>query len=135
MDIKKQMVEAGSKWFATQIDIAVEQNPRLAYISKRLKNGVANILAEKVDMVDPYLPFLTDSNGKFNFNSVGEELLNAFDEMPIRSYEAIGLDVEIGKGRIAIVFPDSIFTSLLLDHNRWVIEREDIMDLINMLQR
>lgn len=133
MDVKQQIVSAGNKWFATQIDMAVEQNPRLAYISKRLKAGVGNILADKVNLIDPYLPFVTDANGRLNIDSVSEELLNAFDEMPVRSYEVMGLDVEVGKGRIAVVFPDSIFANLLLDHNRWVVERADIQELIKLL--
>lgn len=132
-DIKKHLVATGQKWICDQIDMAVEHNPRLAFISKRLKDGLSNTLANKVDMIDPYLPFITDENGALNIKSVSEELLNAFDEMPVRDYEAMGLELQAGKGRIAVMFPDNIFTNLLLDNNKLVIDRADIQEFINAL--
>ena len=134
-DIKQRLLDAGQEWIVRQIDIAVEHNPRLSFISKRLKDGLCNTLAKKVDMIDPYLPFITDEKGQLNINSASEELLNAFDEMPVRNYDYMGLDVRVGKGRIDVGFPDNIFTNIFLDNNKLVIERCDIQELINELNR
>lgn len=133
-DIKQQLVLAGQRWICTQIDIAVEHNPRLAFIAKRLKDGLGNTLAKKVDMIDAYLPFITDENGRMNIQSVGDELLNAFDEMPMRSYEYMGLNIELGKGYITVIFPDNILASLFLDNNMLRIGRADIQELFNTLK-
>lgn len=133
-DFKQQLVLAGQRWICTQIDIAVEHNPRLAFIAKRLKDGLCNTLAKKVDMIDAYLPFITDENGRMNIQSVGEELLNAFDEMPMRSYQYMGLDIELGKGHISVIFPDNILASLFLDNNMLRIGRADIQELFNTLK-
>lgn len=132
-DIKKQLVTAGQEWIRTQIDTAVEHNPRLSFVAKRLKDGLCNTLANKIDMIDPYLPFITDERGEMNIKSVSEELLNAFDEMPVRDYEAMGLEFRIGKGRIAVMFPDNLLTNLFLDNNKLVIDRADIQELVNTL--
>lgn len=132
-NIKQQIVGVGSKWITEQVDIAVEHNPRLAYISKRLKDGLCNTLANKIDKIDPYLPYFTDENGEFNIKSISEELLNAFSEMPIRDYEVMGLNMQVGKGQVVVMFPDNIFTNLLLDNNKLLIERADIQELINMI--
>lgn len=132
-DIKKRLVEAGRTWIAQQVDSAVEHNPRLAFIAKRLKDGLGNALANKVDTLDAYLPFITDENGKINVQSVSEELLNAFEEMPVRDYEVMGLDVSVGKGRIVALFPENILTSLFLDNNRLVIGRADLEELVKAL--
>lgn len=129
-DIKKRLVEAGRVWIAQQIDSAVEHNPRLAFIAKRLKDGLGNALANKVDALDAYLPFITDENGRINVQSVSEELLNAFEEMPVRDYEVMGLEVKVGKGRIVALFPENILTGLFLDNNRLVIGRADLEELV-----
>ena len=134
-NIKQQIVEVGSKWITEQVDIAVEHNPRLVYISKRLKDGLCNTLANKIDKIDPYLPYITDENGEFNIKSISEELLNAFSEMPIRDYEVMGLNMQVGKGQVVVMFPDNIFTNLLLDNNKLLIERADIQELINMIRK
>lgn len=133
-DIKQQLVIAGQRWICAQIDVAVEHNPRLAFIAKRLKDGLGNTLAKKVDIIDAYLPFITDENGRMNIQSVGEELLNAFDEMPMRSYEYMGLNIELGKGYITVIFPDNILASLFLDNNMLRIGRADIQELFNTLK-
>lgn len=129
-DIKRRLVEAGRVWIAQQVDSAVEHNPRLAFIAKRLKDGLGNALANKVDALDAYLPFITDESGKLNVQSVSEELLNAFEEMPVRDYEVMGLDVSVGKGRIVALFPENILTGLFLDNNRLVIGRADLEELV-----
>ena len=132
-EIKRRLVEAGRTWIAQQIDSAVEHNPRLAFISKRLKDGLGNTLANKVDAIEPYLPFITDESGKLNVRSVSEELLNAFEEMPVRDYEVMGLEVKVGKGRIVALFPENILTNLFLDNNRLVIGRADLEELVKAL--
>lgn len=132
-DIKKRLVEAGRTWIAQQIDSAVEHNPRLAFIAKRLKDGLGNTLANKVDAIEPYLPFITDESGKLNVQSVSAELLNAFEEMPVRDYEVMGLGVKVGKGRIVALFPENILTGLFLDNNRLVIGRADLEELVKVL--
>lgn len=131
-DIKQHLVTTAQRWLSQQIDVAVEHNPRLAFIAKRLKDGLGNTIANKVDMIDPYLPFITDERGQLNIYSVSEELLNAFDEMPVRDYQYMGLDIEVGKGRIAVMFPDNIFTNLFLDNNKLLLNRTDLQDLISM---
>lgn len=132
-NIKKRLVEAGRTWIAQQVDSAVEHNPRLAFIAKRLKDGLGNALANKVDAIEPYLPFITDESGKLNVQSVSGELLNAFEEMPVRDYEVMGLGVQVGKGRIVALFPDNLFTNLFLDNNRLVIGRADLEELVKVL--
>lgn len=134
-DIKQCLLNTGQEWIAKQIDIAVEHNPRLSFIAKRLKDGLSKTLTNKIDMIDPYLPFITDSKGELNIGSVSEELLNAFDEMPTRDYEYMGMDISIGKGSVSVSFPDNIFTNLFLDNNRLLIERSDIEELINGLNK
>jgi hypothetical protein len=131
-DIKQHLVTTAQRWLSQQIDIAVEHNPRLSFIAKRLKDGLRNTVTNKVDMIDPYLPFITDEKGQLNIHSVSEELLNAFDEMPVRDYQYMGLDIEVGKGRIAVMFPDNIFTNLFLDNNKLMLNRTDLQDLISM---
>lgn len=131
-DIKQHLATTAQKWLSQQIDIAVEHNPRLSFIAKRLKDGLRNTIANKVDMIDPYLPFITDERGQLNIHSVGEELLNAFDEMPVRDYQYMGLGIEVGKGRIAVMFPDNIFTNLFLDNNKLLLNRTDLQELISM---
>lgn len=132
-DVKRKLVDAGRAWIAQQVDFAVGHNPRLAFIAKRLKDGLGNTLANKVDAVEPYLPFITDESGKLNVHTVSEELLNAFDEMPMRNYTFMGLDMQVGKGRIAVIFPDGIFTNLFLDNNKLIIGRADIEEFVNTL--
>lgn len=134
-DIKKDLTVAGQKWVVSQIDAAVEHNPRLSFISKRLKDGLSNIIADKVDMIDPYLPYITDSSGNLNVKSISGELLNAFDEMPMRNYNLMGLDMQVGKGRIAVMFPDNILTNLFLDNNKLIIGRADLEEFINVLEK
>lgn len=130
-DIKQRLLDTGHEWIAKQIDIAVEHNPRLSFIAKRLKDGISKNLTNNIDKIDLYLPFITDDKGQLNINSVCEELLNAFEEMPVRNYEYMGLDIKLGKGRVAISFPDNIFTNLFLDNNKLLICRDDLQDLIN----
>ena len=133
MDVKKQLIDAGQRWITGQVDMAVEHNPRLSFISKRLKDGLNTTLANKIDKIDPYLPFITDESGALNIKSASEELLNAFDEMPKRDYDYMGLDVSVGKGRIEVNFPNNILSNLFLDNNKMIIVREDIEDLVKML--
>ena len=135
MDVKQHIVKVGQQWITTQIDMAVEHNPRLSFIAHRLKDGLSNTLANKIDKIDPYLPFITDDNGQLNIGSASEELLSAFDEMPIRDYDFMGLDVSIGKGEVVVSFPDNIFTSIFLDHNRLTFGKEDLMDLAKLLNK
>lgn len=130
-DIKQRLLDTGHEWIAKQIDIAVEHNPRLSFIAKRLKDGISKNLTNNIDKIDLYLPFITDDKGQLNINSVCEELLNAFEEMPVRNYEYMGLDIKLGKGRVAISFPDNIFTNLFLDNDKLLICRDDLQDLIN----
>lgn len=132
-DIKQHLVEVGRKWINEQVDVAVEHNPRLSFIATRLKEGLGNMLANKVDMIDSYMPFITDERGQFNVKSVSEELLNAFDEMPVRDYDAMGLAMQVGKGRIVVMFPDNFFTNLLLDNNKLIFGRADIQEFFNAL--
>lgn len=132
-DIKQHLVEVGRKWINEQVDVAVEHNPRLSFIATRLKEGLGNMLANKVDMIDPYMPFITDERGQFNVTSVSEELLNAFDEMPVRDYDAMGLAMQVGKGRVVVMFPDNFFTNLLLDNNKLVFGRADLQEFFNAL--
>lgn len=132
-DIKQHLATTAQTWLSQQIDIAVEHNPRLAFIAKRLKDGLSNTIANKVDMIDPYLPFITDERGRLNVNSVSEELLNAFDEMPVRDYQYMGLDIEVGKGRIAVLFPDNILINLFLDNNKLLLNRADLQELFKIL--
>lgn len=133
-DVKQQLIDVGQQWIAKQIDMAVKANPRLSFISRRLKDGLSNTLANKIDIIDPYLPFLTDDKGQFNIKSISGELLNAFDEMPIKDVTYMGLNMQIGKGSIVVMFPDNIFTNLFLDNNKLVVEKVDILDLINSLK-
>lgn len=130
-DIKQRLLDTGHEWIAKQIDIAVEHNPRLSFIAKRLKDGISKNLTNNIDKIDLYLPFITDDKGQLNINSVCEELLNAFEEMPVRNYEYMGLDIKLGKGRVVVSFPDNIFTNLFLDNNKLLICRDDLQDLIN----
>lgn len=132
-DIKQHLVEVGRRWINEQVDVAVEHNPRLSFIAKRLKDGLGNTLANKVDIIDPYLPFITDEHGRLNVKSVSEELLNAFDEMPVRDYDTMGLTVQVGKGRVVVMFPDNFLTNLLLDNNKLIFGREDMQDFFNSL--
>ena len=132
MDVKQHIVKVGQQWITTQIDMAVEHNPRLSFIARRLKDGLCNTLANKIDKIDPYLPFITDERGNVNIGSVSDELLSAFDEMPIRDYDFMGLDVSVGKGKIVVSFPDNIFTNIFLDHNRLTFGKEDLMDLVKL---
>ena len=132
MDVKQHIVKVGQQWIATQIDMAVEHNPRLSFIARRLKDGLCNTLANKIDKIDPYLPFITDERGSMNIGSVSDELLSAFDEMPVRDYDFMGLDVSVGKGKIVVSFPDNIFTNIFLDHNRLTFDKEDLMDLVKL---
>ena len=133
MDVKQHIVKVGQQWITTQIDMAVEHNPRLSFIARRLKDGLCNTLANKIDRIDPYLPFITDERGNMNIGSVSDELLGAFDEMPVRDYDFMGLDVSVGKGKIVVSFPDNIFTNIFLDHNRLTFGKEDLMDLVKLL--
>ena len=132
MDVKQHIVKVGQQWITTQIDMAVEHNPRLSFIARRLKDGLCNTLANKIDKIDPYLPFITDERGNVNIGSVSDELLSAFDEMPVRDYDFMGLDVSVGKGKIVVSFPDNIFTNIFLDHNRLTFGKEDLMDLVKL---
>ena len=132
MDVKQHIVKVGQQWITTQIDMAVEHNPRLSFIARRLKDGLCNTLANKIGKIDPYLPFITDERGNVNIGSVSDELLSAFDEMPIRDYDFMGLDVSVGKGKIVVSFPDNIFTNIFLDHNRLTFDKEDLMDLVKL---
>lgn len=130
-DIKQHLVDVGRKWINEQVDVAVEHNPRLSFIATRLKDGLGNMLADKIDLIDPYMPFITDERGLFNIKSVSEELLNAFDEMPMRDYNAMGLVMQVGKGRVEVMFPDNFFTNLLLDNNKLIFGREDLQEFFN----
>lgn len=133
MDVKQHIVKVGQQWITTQIDMAVEHNPRLSFIARRLKDGLCNTLANKIGKIDPYLPFITDERGNVNIGSVSDELLSAFDEMPIRDYDFMGLDVSVGKGKIVVSFPDNIFTNIFLDHNRLTFGKEDLIELVKLL--
>jgi hypothetical protein len=133
VDIKQHLAQVGQDWIRAQIDVAVENNPRLSFISKRLKDGLCKVIANKIDTIDPYLPYITDENGMLNIRSMSEELLNAFDEMPVRVYNTMGLDMQIGRGRVEIFFPDNIITNIFLDNNKLVISREDILELVKTL--
>lgn len=133
MDVKQHIAEVGQRWITAQIDMAVDHNPRLSFIAHRLKDGLCNTLANKIDLIDPYLSFITDEKGNLNIGSASEELLSAFNEMPIREYDFMGLDVVVGKGKIMVSFPDNIFTSIFLDHNRLTFDRKDLQDLIMLL--
>ena len=132
-DVKEQLATVGKAWLSQQIDIAVEHNPRLSFIAARLKDGLGTTIANKIDMIDPYLPFITNNKGEINIQSVSEELLNAFDEMPVRSYPYMGLTIEVGKGRVVVMFPDNILTNLFLDNNKLVLTRADLQDLFTII--
>lgn len=132
-DVKEQLATVGKAWLSQQIDIAVEHNPRLSFIATRLKDGLGTTIANKIDMIDPYLPFITNNKGQINIQSVSEELLNAFDEMPVRSYPYMGLTIEVGKGRVVVMFPDNILTNLFLDNNKLVLTRADLQDLFTII--
>lgn len=132
-DVKEQLATVGKAWLSQQIDIAVEHNPRLSFIAKRLKDGLGTTIANKIDMIDPYLPFITNNKGQINIQSVSEELLNAFDEMPVRGYPYMGLNIEVGKGRVVVMFPDNILTNLFLDNNKLVLTRADLQDLFTII--
>ena len=132
-DIKQHLATMAQAWLSQQIDIAVEHNPRLAYIAKRLKDGLGNTIATKIDMLDPYLPFITNDKGRLNINSVSEELLNAFDEMPLREYQYMGLNIEVCKGRVVVMFPDNLLTNLFLDNHKLVLNRADVQDLFTII--
>lgn len=133
--LKQKIVKAGQKWVAQQVDVAVEHNPRLSFISKRLKDGLSQMIVNKVDKIDGLLPFITDANGQLNVTSLSEELLNAFEEMPISEYYLMGLDIEVGKGSIVVSFPDNIFTSLFLDNNKLLIGRDELMRFVELLKK
>lgn len=120
-----------SKWLIEQIDIAIENNPRLSFISKRLKSGVVKLIDQNIDKLKAIEPFITDENGNVDIKSISQELISAFEEMPERDYQISGIDIRVGKGNVSVNFPDSLLSTLFLDHNRLVFTKTDLMNLLN----
>lgn len=120
-----------SKWLIEQIDIAIENNPRLSFISKRLKNGVVKLIDQNIDKLKAIEPFITDENGNVDIKSISQELISAFEEMPERDYQISGIDIRVGKGNVSVNFPDSLLSTLFLDHNRLVFTKTDLLNLLN----
>lgn len=120
-----------SKWLIEQIDIAIENNPRLSFISKRLKSGVVKLIDQNIDKLKAIEPFITDENGNVDIKSISQELISAFEEMPERDYQISGIDIRVGKGNVSVNFPDSLLSTLFLDHNRLVFTKTDLLNLLN----
>lgn len=120
-----------SKWLIEQIDIAIENNPRLSFISKRLKSGVVKLIDQNIDKLKAIEPFITDENGNVDIKSISQELVSAFEEMPERDYQISGIDIRVGKGNVSVNFPDSLLSTLFLDHNRLIFTKTDLLNLLN----
>lgn len=120
-----------SKWLIEQIDIAIENNPRLSFISKRLKSGVVKLIDQNIDKLKAIEPFITDENGNVDIKSISQELISAFEEMPERDYQISGIDIRVGKGNVSVNFPDSLLSTLFLDHNRLIFTKTDLLNLLN----
>jgi hypothetical protein len=134
MSFQHNIEDAAISWVNEQVDIAVSNNPRLSFIAKRLKDGLAKVISNNVGKVEMLEPFITDDNGEVNIKSISEELLNAFEQMPEYEYHFNGIDVAVGKGHVSIIFPDSFLANMFLDHHKLVYDKEDITEFINSLK-
>lgn len=129
-ELQEHIRTAAISWVNSKLDGIIEANPRLSVFSTHIRRGIHRKIDEAIPKLDAVMPFITDDNGKLDVVSISDELLNAFDEMPIRTYNFVGIDVKVGKGVITATAPRNILTDFFLDNGSMTLTRADIEELI-----
>ncbi len=132
-EIQEKIRTAATDWLNTKLDSIIDANPRLSVFSKHIRRGLTRKIDDLTAKMDVVMPFITDENGKLDIESTSGELLNAFDEMPVKSYSFMGIDVKVGKGAVTASIPSNIFTDLIFDNGSITLTRADIEELLSEL--
>ncbi len=132
-ELQEKIRTAATNWVNAKLDGIIEANPRLSVFAKHIRRGLVRKIDEVIPKMDAIMPFITDDNGKLDFVSISDELLNAFDEMPVKTYAVMGIDVKVGRGAITATVPSNILTDLLFDNGSITLTRSDIEELVNDL--
>ena len=130
---QEQIRDKATAWLNAKLDSIIEANPRLSVFSKHIRRGLARKIDDLTEKMDSIMPFITDEDGQLDIDSASGELLNAFDEMPVKSYSFMGIDVKVGKGSVTASIPSNIFTDLIFDNGSITLTRADIEELLSEL--
>lgn len=133
-EIQEQIRDKTTAWLNAKLDSIIEANPRLSVFSKHIRRGLTRKIDDLTAKMDGIMPFITDEDGKLDIDGASGELLNAFDEMPVKSYSFVGIDVKVGKGAVTASIPSNIFTDLIFDNGSITLTRADIEELLAELQ-
>lgn len=131
--LKQQILTASTEWLDAKLDAVVEANPRMAALSTYIRRGLKRKLADVVQQVDGFIPFIADESGEIDITDASSVLLNAFDEMPVQTQSFMGMTVKAGKGSITLSVPRNIFTDLFLDNGNITLSRADFEELVGQI--
>lgn len=112
------MATALREWGKGRIRALVDSRPGLAAVSPYMERGVDNWVARERgrigDMVGNAAMFIADGDGNINADTVMEDLLGMFRNMP-RRQAAIGVfEVEYGKGEVCVTIPHDPLLDIIL---------------------
>lgn len=132
-DLQEKIKDTATSWLNAKLDGVIEANPRLSVFSKHIRRGLTRKIDEMVPKLEGIMPFITDDDGKLDIGSISTELLNAFDEMPVKTYSLLGIDIKIGKGVATASIPSNVLTDLIFDNGCITLTRADIEELLTEL--
>lgn len=101
MTTKGDIIAGIDTWIDDILGQTIGNNPLLKLLQPTIKRGVKNYLGK----YEHYLDFITDKDGKIDFEGIFDETVQQFktmDKMPLHTDMG---DINIGKGEIGMAIP------------------------------
>lgn len=112
------MATALREWGKGRIRDLAGGRPGLAAVSPYMERGLDNWVARERgrlgDMVDKAAMFIADGDGNINADTVMEDLLGMFRNMPKRQATVGVFEVEYGKGEVCVTIPHDPLLDIIL---------------------
>lgn len=138
VEMSRRLAEAVEEWASGRIDQLAQDSPGVGIVSKYLKRGVSNIVSrfgsEMDKATDILLMFVEDKDGKCDMDSLFDDALSMFSQMPERPFSFGFLHGTAGKGAVRIELPDNPVVGMVFgDTGALRITGEDLSELKDII--
>lgn len=130
-----ELLKVINVWIGQKVDALAATSPRLVLFAPRIKQGLSNILRQYSGKIEPFLPFITDEDGRMNIGSMRDEILAIFGDMPKGEYQFGEFTIYTDKASLKVQLPQGQLWGILFGDLKTVkfgeSDVEDLIDLFN----
>lgn len=130
-----ELLKVINVWIGQKVDALAATSPRLVLFAPRIKQGLSNILRQYSGKIEPFLPFITDEDGRMNIGSMRDEILAIFGDMPKGEYQFGEFTIYTDKASVKVQLPQGQLWGILFGDLKTVkfgeSDVEDLIDLFN----